>query len=64
MNTVNDLLKKPLYSGYSTGFTLQTILPAYKVCLKKKKKAFLKGETVDISLINLRLKMVDMETAN
>lgn len=36
MNTVNDLLKKPLYSGYSTGFTLQTILPAYKVCLKKK----------------------------
>lgn len=35
-NTVNDLVKKPLYSGYSTGFTLQTILRAYKVCLKKK----------------------------
>lgn len=51
MNTVNDLVKKPLYSGYSTGFTLQIIFPAYKVCLKKK--AFLKGEIVDISLINL-----------
>lgn len=52
MNTVNDLVKKPLYSGYSTGFTLQIIFPAYKVCLKKK-KAFLKGEIVDISLTNL-----------
>lgn len=30
------LWKKPLYSGYSTGFTLQIIFPAYKVCLKKK----------------------------
>ena len=62
MNTVNDLVKNLSTDGYSTGFTLQTILPVYKVCLKKK--AFLKSETVDISLINLRLKIVNMETMN
>lgn len=51
MNTVNDLLKNLSTAGTVLGLPCKSFFLRIRFVLKKK--AFLKGEIVDISLINL-----------